>query len=76
MSPSKIFPRTLQSVAGRGAWPTPYLQRELLGEFGHVRSPGLLLVQGYDHEVLKKLPLLVLDQLPVQGWVSRSLLQP
>ena len=66
----------LQSMAGHRAWPTPYLQRELLGEFGHVRSPSLLLVQGHNHEVLEKLPLLVLNQLPVQGRVSRSLLQP
>lgn len=66
----------LQSTAGRRAWPILYLQWELLGEFGHVRSPSLLLVQGHDHKVLKKLPLLVLDQLPVQGRVSRSLLQP
>lgn len=76
MGPSKIFPRMLQFMAGRGAWPILYLQWELLGEFRHVSSPSLLLVQGHDHEVLKKLPLLVLDQLPVQGCVSRSLLQP
>lgn len=57
------------------AWPALYLERELLGEFWHIRSPGLLLVQGHDHEVLEQLPLLVLHELPVKGWVSRSVLQ-
>ena len=49
---------------------------ELIGDLGEVGVPGGLLLEGHDHEVLEKLPLLVLDQLPVQGRVSRSLLQP
>lgn len=53
----------------------PYLQRKLLGEFWHIGSPCLLLVQRHDHKVLKELPLLVLDEIPVKRGVARGLLQ-
>lgn len=52
------------------------LQWELLGDLRDVGSPSLLLVQRHHDEVLEELPLLILDQVPLQGLVARGLLQP
>lgn len=68
LQPSK---GTTQSKRGQAD-----LQRELLGDLRDVGSPSLLLVQRHHNEVLEELPLLVLDQVPLQGLVPRRLLQP
>lgn len=62
---------TTQSQPGRAD-----LEWELLGDLRDVGSPSLLLVQRHHDEILEELPLLVLDQVPLQALVPRRLLQP
>lgn len=74
-SPAVRVHHTIWDISARPSWQAPHLQRELLGNLRHIGSPSLLLVQWHHHEVLKQLPLLILDQVPFQGLVPRGLLQ-